>query len=138
MLLCALVKRNGQSGTWITSEMRSAYSKLHALGFAHSVEAWRGNELVGGLYGLLMDKVFFGESMFALEPDASKVALVALISELSRRGVRLVDCQQQTQHLATFGARPVARRQFASELSLLIQLNDAPARWPVGEIEVEA
>jgi leucyl/phenylalanyl-tRNA--protein transferase len=96
----------GQRGTWITAEIVSAYCELHRRGFAHSVEAWRDGQLVGGLYGLALGRVFFGESMFARESDASKIALVHLVAKLKTLGVPIIDCQQETAHLAALGARP--------------------------------
>jgi leucyl/phenylalanyl-tRNA--protein transferase len=131
---CAGVARDDQSGTWITDEMAYTYRRLHVLGYAHSVEAWRDSQLVGGLYGLALGKVFFGESMFAHVSDASKVSLVALVRLLQRRGVPMIDCQQETPHLASMGARPISRRDFARELTELINSNAAPAGWTAGPI----
>lgn len=131
---CASVVRNAQNGTWITGEMATAYRRLHALGYAHSVEAWRHGELVGGLYGLALGRVFFGESMFSHESDASKVALAALVSLLGRQGVPLIDCQQETEHLASMGARSIPRRKFALSLSELIHSNAAPPDWIAGPL----
>jgi leucyl/phenylalanyl-tRNA---protein transferase len=116
--------RAGQPGTWITAAMRRAYVTLHGLGLAHSVETWREGRLVGGLYGVALGGVFFGESMFSRETDASKVALARLVDECGARGVELVDCQQQTDHLATLGSRPIPRGEFTA---LLERLAD-PAR----------
>jgi len=109
---CAAVPRGAQEGTWITREMVEAYVRLFELGHAHSAEAWRDGRLVGGLYGVRLARVFFGESMFALESDASKVALVHLVTQLKADGVTLIDCQQETAHLATLGARPLPRHEF--------------------------
>ena len=131
---CAIALRTGQSGTWITPAVIDAYSKLHDAGFAHSVEAWRDGELVGGLYGIALDRVFFGESMFTHETDASKVALAGLVTTLTRLGVPLIDCQQETAHLASFGARPISRRTFAVHLSELIHSTAAPAGWDCGPL----
>ncbi len=117
---CAGAPRAGQGGTWITPEVIDAYSKLYVDGFAHSVEAWREGRLVGGLYGVAIGRMFFGESMFADETDASKVAFVHLVAMLRARGYPLVDCQQETEHLASFGARPIPRREFAERLAALI------------------
>src|SRR6478736_424746 len=117
---CAGAPRDEQNGTWITGEMSRAYRCLHALRYAHSVEAWREGELVGGLYGLALGKVFFGESMFSYESDASKVALAALVTLSARRGIPMIDCQQETEHLASMGARPIPRREFALALAELI------------------
>ena len=101
---CSTVDRPGQGGTWITKDMTEAYSQLHDLGFAHSAEAWRDGGLVGGVYGVSLGSLFFGESMFALEPNASKVAFVALAEQLADWGVELIDCQVHTDHLHRFGA----------------------------------
>jgi leucyl/phenylalanyl-tRNA--protein transferase len=121
--------RAGQSGTWITPAVIDAYTALHEQGHAHSVEAWRAGELVGGLYGVAIGRMFFGESMFARETDASKVALVKLIAILDRLGMPLIDCQQDTEHLRRFGARPVARRVFADWLSRLVNSPQPAEDW---------
>jgi leucyl/phenylalanyl-tRNA--protein transferase len=121
--------RHGQSGTWITPAVIDAYVALHRQGHAHSVEAWREGRLVGGLYGVTIGKMFFGESMFARETDASKVALVKLICLLANSGMPLIDCQQETEHLARLGARPIARRKFADWLSRLVHSSDTAADW---------
>ena len=131
MRLCA-APRAGQDGTWITGPMVDAYVELHRRGVAHSVEAWADGELAGGLYGIALGRVFFGESMFARAPDASKVALVHLVAKLVRDGVPLVDCQQETAHLAGFGARPIPRRAFAARLGELIHSDAPPAPWIAG------
>ena len=131
---CATTLRTGQSGTWITSAVIDAYTKLHDFGFAHSVEAWRDDELVGGLYGIALGRVFFGESMFTHETDASKVALAALIRILNRLEMPLIDCQQETAHLASFGARPISRRVFAAHLTELIPSPVTPKAWPRGPL----
>jgi leucyl/phenylalanyl-tRNA--protein transferase len=119
--------RDGQSGTWIVPEMVAAYTALHEMGFAHSVESWRDGELAGGLYGVALGGVFFGESMFSREPDASKVALVRLVERLREQGFELIDCQQATPHLASLGAREIGRDEFAMRVQDSIQY---PARWP--------
>lgn len=124
--------REGQAGTWITPEVRRAYGELHRRGYVHSVEAWREERLVGGLYGVMLGRVFFGESMFAHEPDASKVALAHLVGRLRVLDVPLIDCQQETAHLASLGARPIARERFAALLSELIHSTDAPVGWQTG------
>ena len=129
---CARAPRQGQRGTWITREMIAAYRRLHRLGYTHSVEAWRDGDLAGGLYGLALGRAFFGESMFARATDASKVCLAALVAFLQQRGVPLIDCQQETEHLASMGARPIPRREFARELDELIHSNAAPAGWKAG------
>jgi leucyl/phenylalanyl-tRNA---protein transferase len=119
MAACA-APREIDGGTWIVPAMQAAYTALHDLGYAHSVETWYDGKLVGGLYGIAMGKMFFGESMFARETDASKVALVALVEKLRADGFELIDCQQETRHLASLGARPIARHAFAERLAELI------------------
>lgn len=125
MIACATVPRPGQDGTWITPEMVESYTELHRRGVAHSVEAWRGDALVGGLYGLSLGAAFFGESMFAREADASKVAFVALVEQLRRWSIPLVDCQVYTGHLASLGAREWPRRAFLAALHAAL---DRPTR----------
>jgi leucyl/phenylalanyl-tRNA--protein transferase len=115
MSACA-APRQGQPGTWITDEMREAYGRLHALGAAHSVEVWHQGRLAGGLYGVALGPVFFGESMFTRVPDASKVALVHLARAMAAAGGRLIDCQMHTPHLASLGARDIARAEFIGYL----------------------
>jgi leucyl/phenylalanyl-tRNA--protein transferase len=129
MIACASVPRPGQYGTWITAGVVDAYCALHRRGLAHSVESWKDGELVGGLYGVAIGRMFFGESMFARETDASKVALVHLVALLRLRRMPMIDCQQETAHLATFGARPIPRRQFADRLATLINSKDADQPW---------
>jgi len=121
--------RQGQSGTWIVPGMVEAYTRLHALGFAHSVESWRDGELAGGLYGVALGRVFFGESMFSRATDASKVALVALVERLKAEGCDLIDCQQATAHLASLGARQIPRREFVGHLKESIQYPPTGNRW---------
>ncbi len=110
--LCRDIKRDGQRGTWITTEMTEAYCRLHELGYARSVEVWQGEELVGGLYGVDMGHVFCGESMFSLVPNASKVAFIALARHLREKNYKLLDCQVHNDHLETLGAREIPRREF--------------------------
>ncbi|MDQ6621308.1 MAG: leucyl/phenylalanyl-tRNA--protein transferase [Pseudomonadota bacterium] len=127
---CALSPRPGQLGTWITPQVVDAYCKLHRTGHAHSVEAWQHGELVGGLYGVSVGRMFYGESMFAQVPDASKVALVHLTALLRANCMPLIDCQQETQHLARFGARPISRNEFAGHLKVLADgAAPSPAAW---------
>ena len=128
---CAETQRPGQYGTWITPAIMDAYTALHRRGNAHSVEAWRDGDLVGGLYGVSIGRMFFGESMFAREPDASKVALVHLVDILRAREVPLIDCQQETVHLASFGARPIPRDQFADHVATLVHSISNPDPWTV-------
>ena len=132
MEACA-APREGQNGTWIMPEMVAAYTKLHHMGIAHSFESWRDGELVGGLYGLALDKVFFGESMFTRAPDASKVALVKLVEALQARDFRVVDCQQATAHLSSLGAREIPRKEFSKLLQESIQYPPSGGGWePIG------
>jgi leucyl/phenylalanyl-tRNA--protein transferase len=114
---CAGAPREGQDGTWIAPEIIAAYSALHDRGLAHSIETWVGGELVGGLYGVSIGAMFFGESMFARRTDASKIALAALIGFCRAHGITLIDCQQRTSHLASVGAREIPRAEFEAHLS---------------------
>jgi leucyl/phenylalanyl-tRNA--protein transferase len=133
--LCASMPRPGQDGTWITTEMREAYVTLHRMGFAHSAEAWRGGELVGGLYGVSLGAAFFGESMFARAPDASKIAFVTLVRGMAARGVFLVDCQVHTEHLARFGAEEWPRRTFLRALREALRRPTLRGPWAFGDGE---
>lgn len=108
--------RSSDSGTWVTPAMQSAYTRLHQLGHAHSVEVWHGQQLVGGLYGIAMGRLFFGESMFARMSDASKVGFATLVQDLQQAGFVLIDCQMPTEHLARFGARDIPRSKFQQYL----------------------
>ena len=121
--------RPGQLGTWITTEMKRAYCRLHSLGIAHSVESWRDGELVGGLYGVGIGRAFFGESMFSREDDASKVALARLVAQLDHWGFGIVDCQMRTPLLAAFGAREIPRGEFARRLAELVNYNSILGPW---------
>ena len=114
---CASTRRDGQDGTWIVPEMIEAYCAWHALGKAHSVETWIGGELVGGLYGIGLGRMFFGESMFSHRSDASKIAFAALICLCREHGVPMIDCQQHTGHLASMGARELCRADFEAKLA---------------------
>jgi leucyl/phenylalanyl-tRNA--protein transferase len=125
---CAGAPREGQDGTWIAPEIIAAYSALHDRGLAHSVETWVGGELVGGLYGVSIGAMFFGESMFARRTDASKIALAALIGFCRAHGITLIDCQQRTSHLASFGAREIPRADFEAHLSRSLGAA-APPAW---------
>jgi leucyl/phenylalanyl-tRNA--protein transferase len=132
---CARAPRKGQEGTWITADMIRAYVRMHELGYAHSVEAWRGGELVGGLYGLALGVVFFGESMFARVTDASKVCLATLVALLREQRIALIDCQQETEHLASLGARPIPRVEFVRLLSDLVTSSTTPSGFTTGRVE---
>jgi len=114
---CAATPRPGQDGTWITEEIESAYTRLHALGIAHSVEAWRGRDLVAGVYGVVVDGAFAAESMFHREANASKLALLHLVDHLATAGLDWIDIQVMTPHLARLGAHVVPRKQFISRLA---------------------
>ena len=126
---CAKVPRADQEGTWITDEMVTAYVRLHALGLAHSVEAFAGERLVGGLYGVSLGKVFFGESMFSVENNASKVAFVSLVEQLLRWDINLIDCQVHTEHLERFGARLWKRERFLSALEEAVVKPTRQGAW---------
>jgi leucyl/phenylalanyl-tRNA--protein transferase len=123
MRACA-APREGQSGTWIHEEMIAAYCELHRLGYAHSVETWLDGKLVGGLYGMALGRMFYGESMFSRRTDASKIALAHLAAQLTRWNFGMIDCQMNTPHLASLGAREIPRKEFVARLQELI--NYAP------------
>ncbi len=122
--------RDGSGGTWISPQIIDGYCALHAQGYAHSSELWREGELVGGAYGVCIGRMFFGESMFAREPDASKIALAYLIHFLRAEGVELIDCQQETSHLASLGARTLPREIF------LLHMKAAIAQAPIKQWQV--
>lgn len=126
---CAEIHRPGQGGTWITDEMREAYCDLHRLGFAHSVEAWREDELVGGLYGVSLGHAFFGESMFARADNASKIAFATLVEQLAAWDIELIDCQVHTDHLEGFGARQWPRDEFLTALEHALDQPTRRGRW---------
>ncbi len=121
--------RRRESGTWITDEMADAYAALHRGGFAHSVETWLDGELVGGLYGVALGRAFFGESMFTRVSDASKVAFVALARQLEHWDFGVIDCQMNTAHLASFGAREIPRAEFTCRLLELVHYPPVPVPW---------
>jgi leucyl/phenylalanyl-tRNA--protein transferase len=122
--------REPSGGTWITPAMQAAYLRMHEIGYAHSVETWCGDELVGGLYGIELGRAFFGESMFSRRSDASKVALAHLARHLESRGFAMIDCQMTTPHLLSLGAREMPRRAFCEHLATLTSADDAPGKWP--------
>ncbi len=126
---CKGTPRPGQKGTWITSEMRDAYVTLHRQGYAHSAEAFLEGELVGGLYGVSLGSAFFGESMFAHAPEASKVAFVTLVERLHGWGCTMVDCQVETEHLARFGAEHWPRSRFLAELQVALRAPTRQGAW---------
>jgi leucyl/phenylalanyl-tRNA--protein transferase len=125
---CAETPRRGQAGTWISDEMQQAYIRLHEMGYAHSAESWLGDELVGGLYGMRLGRIFFGESMFSHRTDASKVPFVQLVRKLQHEGVVLIDCQVTTEHLLSLGAEEIPRKRFIELLDRYTgdTLHDSP------------
>jgi leucyl/phenylalanyl-tRNA--protein transferase len=126
---CSRTDRPGQEGTWITDEMIAAYEELHRLGYAHSFEAWSGDALAGGLYGVSLGGAFFGESMFSERTDASKVAFARAVGFMKERGIELVDCQVRTDHLVRLGAREVPRAAFLEQLYDLLGKPTLRGRW---------
>ncbi|WP_432719653.1 leucyl/phenylalanyl-tRNA--protein transferase [Jeongeupia wiesaeckerbachi] len=121
--------RDAEHGTWISDAIRAGYGELHRLGFAHSAECWIDGELAGGLYGVAIGRMFYGESMFARAPDASKIAFVHLVRWLQRQGFGLIDCQMRTEHLARFGADEIPRGDFLARLEKLTAQPDVPGPW---------
>ncbi len=128
---CAAVPRVGQNGTWITAEMQEAYSKLHGLGYAHSVETWFDGKLSGGIYGVSLGKAFFGESMFHRKTNASKVALAALVEKLKSWSFQFLDAQMTTEHMISLGAREVSRRIFLKQLHLALEHPTRRGKWRI-------
>lgn len=118
---CSEVKRKDQDGTWIDERIINAYSELHQMKIAHSFEIYFNGNLVGGLYGIILDDVFFGESMFHYETDASKIAFVLAVQYLKKMGVKMIDCQMKTNHLLSFGAKEITRNQFIQLLNNYIK-----------------
>lgn len=114
---CKEIKRPGQHGTWITNEVEKAYCRMHDLGYAHSAEVWQENKLIGGLYGIRLGKVFFGESMFSKISNASRFAFIKYVKQLKEEGIELIDCQVYTEYLKSFGARMISRKDFIRQLN---------------------
>lgn len=134
MAACA-APRDGQNGTWISPDIRAAYQRLHELGYAHSVESRVDGELVGGLYGVAIGRVFFGESMFSRVSDASKVALAHLARHLERAGFAVIDCQMTTAHLRSMGGREIPRAEFGRGLRSWAQVTTSVAKWPADSMQ---
>lgn len=124
---CAALRE--EDGTWIGADMRRAYKRLHREGHAHAFETWQGGRLVGGLYGIAIGRMFYGESMFSVATDASKVALAALAGHLSGRGFPLIDCQQRTPLLAAMGGREIPRKAFLRRVAALVDYPEQPGKW---------
>jgi len=131
---CAGARRSGNEGTWITAEMIEAYIQLHRSGVAHSIESWQNGELAGGLYGVALGGVFFGESMFAKKDNASKVAFAALVQQLIKWDFALVDCQVTTRHLISFGAREIPRSEFTQRIRKALKIPEKKGDWHLAQI----
>lgn len=121
---CKTISRKGQQGTWITDEVKKAYLRMHELGYAHSAEVWRDGTLTGGLYGIRLGNIFFGESMFSNANNASKYAFIKYVQQLKTEGVQLIDCQVYTEHLESLGAKMIDRKIFIQELQRNIESLD--------------
>ena len=132
---CARVRLENREGTWIVDEMVKAYCRLHESGFAHSIEAWAGERLAGGLYGVSLGKCFFGESMFTRVSNASKVAFVVLVNHLKSQGFAMIDCQIATGHLTRFGAREISRARYLDELDQALKATTLKGKWSFGPPE---
>ncbi len=127
MRACAQAPRRGQRGTWITAEIIDAYTSLYRSGNAHSIETWHDGRRVGGLYGVSFGRMFFGESMYADATDASKIALATLVAHLREQGLEMIDCQQNTSHLASLGGREIARKAFVAHVRSAVA--EPPIPW---------
>jgi leucyl/phenylalanyl-tRNA--protein transferase len=134
MRACAAPRKDGP-GTWISEDIIAGYTGLHRMGYAHSCEAWLDGQLVGGAYGVCIGKMFYGESMFARVTDGSKIALAYLVQFLRRHGVTMIDCQQETGHLASLGASPIPRSRFLAHLRNTIDLPQISAWEPIAPLE---
>lgn len=140
MRACAEAPREGQDGSWISDDFIEAYTQLHHMGVAHSVEVWQEGELVGGLYGIALGNVFYGESMFARVSNASKAGFITMVQSLEKQGYQLIDCQQETAHLASLGARGISRELFMEYLNQNVYAKTAVGKWALtasGELAVE-
>ncbi|MFZ5797514.1 MAG: leucyl/phenylalanyl-tRNA--protein transferase [Desulfobulbus sp.] len=132
---CAAIRSATRTETWINADMIAAYCRLHQLGFAHSIECWQGSALVGGLYGVLLGRVFFGESMFSSTSNASKVALAGLVRIAGASGIRMIDCQMRTAHLVSLGAREISREDFQRALAKQVQPMQPLKKWRLAETD---
>ncbi len=121
---CSYTHRPHQSGTWINPDIIDAYTELHELGYAHSVEVWQGGEIVGGLYGMALGEIFFGESMFAHASNASKFGFISLVKTLEQQGFSLIDCQQETSHLVSMGAEMISKEKFWDHIKTNLPISD--------------
>lgn len=130
--LCATLRIEGP-GTWITPQMQAAYTTLHEMGYAHSLEVYKDNQLMGGIYGVSLGKLFFGESMFSLQPNASKIAIIYLVEKLKSWDFKLIDCQMWTSHLASLGASTLSRTTFLEIISQNSSLNTHMGKWSLNE-----
>ena len=126
---CGTISRTGQQGSWIIPEVVEAYTVLFDMGYAHSIEAWQDGELVGGLYGVAIGKMFFGESMFSKVKDASKVAFASLIDRLKKEGFDMIDCQIPSEHLRSLGAREISRAEFMKHLKIQMSRKLTQKHW---------
>ncbi len=133
---CATIQRDGQDGTWINNELIEAFNTLHGMGTAHSIESYDNNELVGGLYGITIGKVFCGESMFAYKSDASKAAYYILVQHLKKWGYEFIDCQVPTQHLKSLGAKEVQREEYLQRL-YKVRMDTVEHEWKVDDEIIE-
>ncbi len=129
LIQCRDIPRNEQEGTWLTKDLMKSLLQLHELGYAHSVEVWDGAELVGGLYGLSIGKVFFGESMFAHKANASKYGFISLCKLLEQKGFTLIDCQQETEHIKSMGASTISKQEFLSKLKTNVFHETQAYKW---------
>ena len=134
---CSTTPRPGQDGTWITDDMREAYCRLHELGWAHSVETYAEGDLIGGLYGLAIGRMFYGESMFSRRSDASKIAFAHLVRFLLAEQFGMIDCQMRTQHLASLGGREIPRAAFLDRLRQLTASGSARSIWTTAQLDLD-
>ncbi len=136
VVIACSAPRSGQTGTWITDDVRAAYTELHRLGYAHSIETWIDGGLAGGLYGVALGRMFFGESMFTSVRDASKIAFVHLVDFLTRRNFTLIDCQMHTDHLASLGAREIGRAEFIRHIKELVDYPSPAGHWDYSQANI--